>query len=569
MTETPNEVLTPHTPPPDTPPPANEDPFIPPGALLALAALGIVVAVLVAFTQPTFGVIGYGGIGLAVLSLLAYVLLAPDRARRALTGRTARYGGTSVLVTVLFIGALAAVYTVVAAQGWRLDLTQSNEFSLSESSQAAITGYAADPNLPPVRIIGFYAETSGAARDRATTLLDNYVSASNGKISFEYIDPDRNPQQANLFGVTRAGQFVVTRVNADGSLDSENPRLVNALDQGQLTNAVLAAAAQGNFIAYYLTVRDGESADMSVVKSVFTDRFDWTVEDVSLTDLTAPNSERRLNDPNADGQVLVIPGGSAAFSDPELAIIREYVNAGGDLIVYAGTNLNNDGTALATAENFNQFLSETYGLNIGSETIVDQNQAFQTPLFPGATDLERSAYITSNGIPTTGAAIVFEVPHRIVIAETLPAGVTATALARTSPSSYAIDDVQRILDNDIAQRETDPTGPFVVAAQAENANTGSRVVVFGSTSVARDTYSVFTDLDNISVAVNAMVWTTNFNDFVQTITVPQEQRPQDAPVSIDTGTLRNITTLTGLLLPFGILGAGLLVWWSNRQSNRS
>ena len=39
-----------------------------------------------------------------------WVLLAPQQARAAFTGRTARFGGTSVLVTIMLIVAMALIY---------------------------------------------------------------------------------------------------------------------------------------------------------------------------------------------------------------------------------------------------------------------------------------------------------------------------------------------------------------------------------------------------------------------------------------------------------------------------
>jgi hypothetical protein len=40
---------------------------------------------------------------------------------------------------------------------------------------------------------------------------------------------------------------------------------------------------------------------------------------------------------------------------------------------------------------------------------------------------------------------------------------------------------------------------------------------------------------------------------------------QDAPVTTDQQTIRNINFVTVLLLPFGVLGIGVLVWWFSRE----
>src|SRR5690606_41466657 len=93
--------------------PENEQPFIPPHYMLILVVVGLVVAIGVYLTQPTFSVVGWGGLGIAVLSLVAYVLMAPEQAKAALTGRTMRFGGTSVLVTIVLLVALGFAYVFV------------------------------------------------------------------------------------------------------------------------------------------------------------------------------------------------------------------------------------------------------------------------------------------------------------------------------------------------------------------------------------------------------------------------------------------------------------------------
>jgi cellobiose-specific phosphotransferase system component IIC len=117
---------------PDLSPKTNEDEaFIPPYYMLILAVVGLVVALAVWITQPTFTVVGWGGLGITVLSLVAWVLMAPQQAKAFITGRTARFGGTSILVTLIVLVALIAIYTFIRGQDIRIDLTQRNEFSLA------------------------------------------------------------------------------------------------------------------------------------------------------------------------------------------------------------------------------------------------------------------------------------------------------------------------------------------------------------------------------------------------------------------------------------------------------
>lgn len=546
-----------------------QEPFIPPRYLLILSALGLAVAVFVALTQPSFNVIGYGGLAFAILALLAWVLLAPQEAKAVLTGRTARFGGTSLIVTLIVLAALIAVYTLVRSQNLRWDLTESDFYSLTDESRQAIAAIGADPNIAPIKVLAFYTAAQASMRDQDIVLLDDYVTTSAGKISYEFVDPDRSPQQAQLYGVTGSAQIVVVGQDESGALDVENAERLSFMSQGDLTNAILKVAASGSFNAYFLTVQDGATNAMSVLKTSLTDSYDWNVRDVTVIDLASPQSDVRLNDPNLDGEVMIIPGGTRALNDDELALITDYVNAGGDLIIFAGMNLNTEGTSLATADNLSDYLYENFGLRFNNDVVVDPAQAFQSPLLPVATTLDSTSFITTNGVAAGQTAIIYEVPNSIEVAATPPQNVIVTPLVRSSADSYALSDLQAVLGGTIDKGEADPEGPFVLAASAENTQTGARVVLFSSISVAVDDYAMFQNVGNLSVAFNSLVWATNYDSYFTQITVQQQQRPQDMPIFADEQTLRNIYFVTIILLPLGVIALGIIVWWQNRERARA
>jgi hypothetical protein len=249
-------------------------------------------------------------------------------------------------------------------------------------------------------------------------------------------------------------------------------------------------------------------------------------------------------------------------------VLLDYVDKGGSLIIMAGTNLNDKKQSLATGDNLNAWLTQNFGLSFDKDVVIDKNQNFQSPLIPGAIDLDASSFITTNGIPRGQAALVFEVPNSITISATEPANVTTTPLVRSASTSYAKTDLQAVLDNKIDKADGDKDGPLVLAASAENTQTHARVILFGSTSLGSDTYAQFQQIDNLSVAFNSLIWATNFNNYFTQITVQQQQRPQDQPIFADGQSLRNINFFTIVVLPFGALLIGILVWWNNRERAR-
>ncbi len=587
---------------------------------LIVAFVGLLLVIGVAFTQTTFTVVGWAGLALLVIGVVAWVLLAPEQAKAALTGRTARYGGASFVVTVVFLAALVAVYVFVRDREWRVDLTERNEFSLNDESRRAISGIGVDPNTPPIHLLAFYGANQAGRRDQDTLLFDDYATTSNGRISYEFVDPDRNPLLADRYGVSRQGQIVVvamrppeeieTQAQGDqqteptGNLtpdenglvpDVQNAELVSSFSQENLTNAILKVAASGDFRAYFITAgSEIGMSDISRLTAVLRDSYDWTTQEISIFQLTAPgtadteaagsagetatNTEDggigstvteapsfRLNDPAADGEVLVFLDGTDPLTDAQMEAIRSYLDNGGDLVIFAGMGRNDEGQSLATSENLSTYLFENFGLRFRNDIVLDLTQAVQTPAVPVAADFDSTHYITAM-FASGQEGLIFEVPHSIEVSAEPPENVTVTELARTTNKAYSKTDFDAVVQGDLAQGPDDPTGPFVLAAAAENTVTGARVVLFGSTSIVSNNYAISgLGIVNLDAAFNSLVWATNFNDFFSQIQIMPTQRLQDTPIFATTEKISTINFITILVIPFGVLGIGLFVWWNNRE----
>jgi hypothetical protein len=304
-----------------------------------------------------------------------------------------------------------------------------------------------------------------------------------------------------------------------------------------------------------------------VVNDFLTNQFDWTTQEVSMFDFTGPQSELSLDDPAVDGQVLIIPGGTTPLNEDELQFVTDYVDNGGDLVILAAASIGEENTSLATDENLSNYLYENFGVRFNNDVVLDLTQSVQDqPWVPIATDLQGqdiTGLLTGSFPP--GSLMVFELPHSLDISPTTPADVTLTTLASSGENSYAKDDVNVLLeDNGYVQADTDRTGPFVLATAAENIATGARVILYSSPSVFLDDW-IGQRIVNPFAGASSLVWATHFDDFFNQVTVDPTQNEQDTPIFADQQQIRNINFITVILLPFGILAVGVLVWWFNRE----
>ncbi len=577
-------------------PPEMQEPLIPPAYLLAIGLGGLFLALLVGISQPELGALGFGALGIGLISLVAWALLAPQQAVAVLTGRTARFGGVSFFVTILLIAALIVVYIFVRNQEVRLDLTESDAFSLTEESRAAVAPFASDPNVPRIRVLAFFSASQADARERVDLLLSDYQDATGGKVDYQLIDLDRQPGAASLYGITSAGQAVVVKDNpalvgqpivqdpAAATTDSafsiqtyqpdetgftadvDNAETITSITQQNITNAILRVAADGDFKAYIVTVQNGVADRLTVVRQVMQDGFGWAVEDLSLITLTAPETETLLNDPNLDGEVMIIPGGSAALTPEELTVVQDYLNAGGDLVLYAGDSFNDSLTSLAVDPVLNEYLFTTFGIRINNDVVLDDRQAAQSALSPVALEGNLSHPITAEFLQPV---FIFDLARSLTISDTPPPNVTVTPLVSSSENAWTTTEFTAIVNNEYEAPADIVRGAQVLAAVAENTVTGARLVVFSSISPVIDDYLQYQNVNNLQLSVNAVVWMTGFDSFARQITVDQPVRPQDQPMFITQQQLRDVNLLTVFVLPFGVLAIGVYVWWANRERRRS
>lgn len=546
-----------------------QEPLIPPILLLGLGIVSILVAITIAFTNSDNLVLALIAVGVGIGSLVGWAFLSPDQFSQMASGRAIRFGGVSLLVTLIVLVALVAIYVGVRSLNLRLDVTQQENFSLPASARELITAYGSDPTQPPVRILAFYNDA--ASRDQATLLFDDFVQTSNNKISYEFVDPDQNPLLTEQYEITQPGQIAVVRLE-NGQPNIETALTVNSLSQESLTNTVIAVAALGDFRLYLLEVENGLNiedetpAGMSTYNQVLTESYQFTTQSISIFDIT--NGTVNLSDPEADGIVLLIPGGTSALDDESLKVITDYLDAGGDAVIFADLNIEPQEESLATAPNFNEYLTRVYGVSFTNNLVLDDRQNFQSLLAIVTNTFDPAHPVTQTFGSTNNVALLFDASHTLQFVETPPANIVLTTLVSSGPDSYS-KSIDALTSENVDQVDTDPVGPFPIAVSAENQSNGSRLVLVGASNLLNNQSSQFSGsgVVNIDFSWNSALWTAGFFEFYENLPrgIRRDARPQDAPILASSNQLTFINFFSTLGLPFGILILGGVVWFSRRS----
>ncbi len=253
-------------------------------------------------------------IGVLVLGLAAYAIMAPDSIRRFFTGRQARYGSNSLILTLAVLGIIFVVNYLVFnnPKSWDLTEDQSNTLS-AETLQILAT-------LPEkVTATAFYSVNLDSST--ADELLLKFKTNSNGKFDYTFVDPDTNPVAAREAGITGDGKVMLQM--------GETKEIASFVSEEELARTMIRLISPEPRAVYFLqghgepNIEAGSELSYSIAKSTLETK-NYTVGTLNLlTDKTIPE----------DALSIIIAGPTKPLSSNEVKLLKTYVDEGGSLIV--------------------------------------------------------------------------------------------------------------------------------------------------------------------------------------------------------------------------------------------
>ncbi len=472
-------------------------------------------------------------IGVIILGLAIYAFVEPDRVRRALTGRQARYGSNAFIMSLAFIGILI-VANVLAFQNPVnvADLTQDKTNTLSPELVKAVK------QLPSkVTATAFFAQSSTAD---ATKLLSNIKANSNGNFDYKFVNPDQDPQAAIAAGITGDGKILLQM--------GEHKTIAASATEDEILKGLLRLLNPQSSEIYFLTGHGEhdiqQSGQTSMSRAVATlGSKNYTVKPLNLlVDNKIP----------ANARVIVIAGPQKPVSDNEVKLLKAFLDKGGSLIVMEDPT---PPTQFGTSPDpLADMLAKDWGITFDNDIVIDLNS-------PQPTTAAAAFYDSSHAVTKNMNNLVAFFPFTRSLEATAPNNVTDTVLVKTNQRSWGETDFASLSQGgQVALNNNEKVGPLNLVVAGENTATKGRVVVFGTSEFATD--QIFDSYGNGDMFVNAVDWTAEQENIVNITPKNTTTRTFNPPTGIHwiMILLSSIFIIPGLI----VLG-GVSTWLARRR----
>ncbi len=472
-------------------------------------------------------------IALIFIGLAAYALMTPDTVRRFFSGRQARYGSNSLIMSLAFVGIVFAANYLAYQNPKSWDLTEDKTNTLAPETLKTLE------SLPQkVKATAFYTADLSAAD--ADALFLKFKSNSKGKFDYEFVNPDLDPLAAREAGITGDGKILLQM--------GESKEVASFADEGEITKSLIRLISPEKRAVYFLQGHgeagfDAESGNLSysTAKSTLESK-NYTVDTLNLL---------ATKDFPKDASVIVIAGPQKPLTKDEVMQLKKYVDAGGSLVVMENpvqfTEFGDSPDPLA------DYLTADWGITLNNDVVIDYVNT-QNPLQAVSSSIG-SHPITAN--LTQNYIVILPQARSLSIAGEKE-NVTQTPLLLTTEESWG--ETNLVQGENPQPDGADLNGPLNLAVAGENSATTGRVVVFGNSPFSvDDNFNVY---GNGNIFINSVDWAAEQENLINLTVREPKQRTFVPPTQIS---FLIIVVIAIFVLPGLVVFAGVSSWISRRR----
>jgi ABC-type uncharacterized transport system involved in gliding motility auxiliary subunit len=454
--------------------------------------------------------------------------------------RQAQFGATAGLYTIVFIAILVAINYLAREPRFNktFDTTANKRFTLSDETSKVIKGLKDSANII------YFDHPSGFTNAKA--LLDRYQNLSN-KIHVQYIDPEREPTQANAYGVRTAGTTFVQLNNRKEEAKQFNEEGITGAFIKVLKGERTVCIVKGND---EIPIEQGQTGGLSYYKKML-ERDNYSVQAITLLDKPTVPSECN---------VVVVAGPRNDYTANEVSALKTYVEGGGRAMFLLDPPLDIGRIHIAENAGLVGLLSK-WGVTPEKDLVLEQNAVGQLVGVGPETPLigEYQSHPIVNGLKdhVTG----FQIARSLDVKNGNK--TTVTKLFSTSDAAVATTNLNKQPDS-LSPADT-KKGPCVLGAAGSydtgKANDPGRFVVIGNSRFVDDAGVAGVHFqDNPNLALNAVNWLSSDEDLISI-------RPKDADnrtMSANASQMSTFLYVTLFAIPLMIIVVGVSIFLKRR-----
>ena len=493
-------------------------------------------------------------LAIGAISTVLWVLIAPHDFRDFVTGRHVRYGTTAVFSTLLLIGIIATLYILLQRAALTLDMTEGRHFSLSDETLDVLSRIDRD-----IQITGFYDATAVRIRETDDQFFRLYETATEGRITRNYVDPNEEPALAQRFSAFRNGDVFLSYVDENGAVDFSSlapvPRQPDGSQEREMTTAILRLLNTNSIKVYFetglgeLDPQDTSQQGLSGIH-LGMQQNGLTTDALNLTAL----AQAGLQIPD-DADAVIMARPTTMLRSQEIAVLDAYLNRGGGLFIMADA-LFNENAFLSGDTEFNRYLWDNYGISALDSIIIDYAANVNTPL-----DIIGFQVYSNNAIGArlnpAEAPTLFRIARALNLDSDPP--VDNGRVVASSPDSYGETDFRTLAETNSYEPDPsdDPPGPLTSVVWAWDQETDGRILMVGDSDFVTNGF-VGAALGNAVLFTDGLAWLTGLSEQVNFS--PQAFFTAPPLIMISTQTLDAIAAFTVFVMPGILLILGLGVW---------
>lgn len=423
--------------------------------------------------------------------------------KAALHTRSARAGGYSFVLSLIVLAILVAVNVLAQAlpTKWtQFDISAAQLYSLTSDTKAVVTNLqqdvtiywitqAGEEDLVVEKLLQRYSELSSHITvvkknpDIYPTFAQQYTSDTvyNNSLVVECGEKYRYIGYEDIYQYDAMSYY--TTGSASSSFDGE----------GAVTSAISYVVSE-ELPQIYLLTGHGE-AELSETFAAELERSNMETAELSLLN---------VDEIPQDCDAILINAPTSDISQEEQAMLQEYLQGGGRLLVLSGPQQETELTNLYA-------ILEGYGVSAAQGIVVDtdrEHYAFSAPyiLMP-----ELSSSDITAPLEESGHHVIVPIAQGLTTSEEA-AGATVTPLLETS--SDAFSKISGYGMTTYEEEDGDIGGPFALAVSVEDASAGGKLVWVASDYLLDDLYNSYSSGANLDFAMNSLSWMMGQQDAI-------------------------------------------------------